>query len=367
MKSVKNKKVVVAISGGLDSSAAAFLAREKGYNVIGVFMRLGAGDYESENCARRLCQKLGIKFYPINLINKFKKNIIKYFLDSYQKGLTPNPCVKCNKIIKFGELFNIAKKLGVDYIATGHYAKIIKSKKNYKLFRAKDNNKDQSYFLYNLNQEQLQHILFPLMNYSKEKVKKIAVNAGLPYLLKESQDICFLRGDHNDFLKEKINLKSGLIKTLDGAKIGIHKGLPLYTIGQRRGIEIGGVGPFYALKCDYKDNILYVAKDKNDPVLYSDELILCEVNWISKKEHKMPFRCDAVIRYRHKIVSCEILKLRGVKSSKIKENCYLVKFKEPQRAVACGQSVVFYKNNEVLGGGIIYNNKNFLKKKRRIF
>ena len=382
----KKKKAVIAISGGVDSSAAAFLLQKQGYDVMGMFMRLGVvGQQENEAMARRVCQKLNIKFYPINFIAKFKKEIIDYFVDNYAQGLTPNPCVKCNQIIKFGSLLAQAKKIGADYLATGHYSRNVErithnAKLVYKLFCGKDENKDQSYFLYNLTQEQLACVLFSLGDYTKTQVKKITDKAGLPYLKKESQDVCFLAGDHNDFLKKRLNLKSGPIITLtakplsrdnrsgrgvarfdarrggEGRVIGEHQGLPLYTIGQRRGVEIGGIGPFYVARCDYKTNTLYVVKDGDDPALYSDKLIAENVNWIVGIEPKLPLQCEAVIRYRHKPVECIVETGQCPVQSKKKQdnkNKYLVVFTKPQRAITPGQSVVFYQGDEVLGGGII--------------
>ncbi|MCK4554447.1 tRNA 2-thiouridine(34) synthase MnmA [Candidatus Parcubacteria bacterium] len=356
MRIVK-KKAVIAISGGLDSSAAAFLLQKQGYEVIGMFMRFGvAGQQDHEAVARRVCQKLNIKFYPINFIAKFKKEVIDYFLDSYARGLTPNPCVKCNQIIKFGFLLEQAKKIGADYLATGHYTKNAKCKMQnakfiYKLFRGKDKDKDQSYFLYTLTQKQLAKILFPLGDYIKEEVRRIADKAKLLYLSRESQDVCFLSGEHNDFLKKHLKLKPGPIKTLDNKKVGGHHGLPLYTLGQRKGVEIGGIGPFYVAKCDYKTNTLYVVSDKDDPALYSDKLIAENVNWIAGREPALPLRCEAVIRYRHKQVKCVVYK----PPSGFKSHSVAVKFNKHQRAITFGQSVVFYQGDEVLGGGIISN------------
>ncbi len=358
----KCSKAVIAISGGVDSSAAAFLLQKRGLEVIGMFMKLGVDQNNNEATARRVCQKLGIRFYPVNFASQFKKEVIDYFLDSYAQGLTPNPCVKCNKIIKFGFLLEQVREIGADFLATGHYVKNAKCKMQnakfiYKLYRGKDKDKDQSYFLYNLTQEQLARVLFPLGDYTKAEVKKIADKAGLPYLKKESQDVCFLAGDtirqaqarHNDFLKKHLNLKFGKIKTIDGKIVGEHQGLPFYTIGQRRGVEIGGVGPFYVARCDYKTNTLYVVSDRDDPVLYSDKLIAKNVNWIVGKEPNLPLQCEAVIRYRHKPVKCVVYK----PPSGFKSHSVAVKFTKPQRAITLGQSVVFYKGDEVLGGGVI--------------
>ncbi|MDP3043444.1 MAG: tRNA-specific 2-thiouridylase [bacterium] len=441
----QNKKTVVAMSGGVDSSAAALLLKKQGYEVIGMFMRLAPLDMknyltgwsvneeDNEAAARRVCQKLNIKFYPINLTQEFRKEVMDYFLDSYAQGLTPNPCVKCNQFIKFNGLLKLVEKLGADYLATGHYARLRREIPNYKsqipnklqnirlmpschsrplrrsfseasasgnpgdsgrnvnnrlkvinlhpalawipnprprtaqwgrqvgndnvvykLCRGKDENKDQSYFLYNLTQRQLARVLFPLGDYAKEEVRKIADRAKLPYLTKESQDICFLKGDHNDFLRQHLKLKPGpiILETEGlGKVIGKHQGLPLYTIGQRRGVEIGGIGPFYAAKCDYKTNTLYVVSGRDDPALYSDELIAKDVNWLAGQEPKLPLACETVIRYRHKPVKCIITV--GTGQCPVHANKYLIKFNKAQRAITPGQSAVFYKGDELLGGGVI--------------
>ncbi|MDO8259917.1 MAG: tRNA 2-thiouridine(34) synthase MnmA [Candidatus Magasanikbacteria bacterium] len=353
---MKNKKIMVAMSGGVDSSAAAFLLQKKGFEVIGVYMRLFDNQGNSEDAARRVCQKLGIKFYPVNLAEKFKQEVIEYFVDSYRDGITPNPCVKCNKLIKFGEMFRIMNELECDYLATGHYIKLEKKfsfgkfKFINKLFRGHDASKDQSYFLYNLTQEQLGNIIFPLGAFEKTEIKKIASAEELPTLSGESQDVCFLNIDgkiaeHNEYLREYIKQAPGPIKTLAGEIIGEHQGLSFYTLGQRRGVEIGGTGPYYVVKMDQENNTLYVSSDHDDPALYVSELMMQEANWIAGAEPKFTFACEAVIRYRHKEVKCVV--------EKIKTNKFLVKFSEPQRAVMPGQSVVLYCGDELIGGGVI--------------
>ncbi|MBU4217127.1 tRNA 2-thiouridine(34) synthase MnmA [Candidatus Parcubacteria bacterium] len=351
-----NKKLVaIAISGGVDSAVAAHLLLQKGYEVIGIFMRLNDNYKPAEDAARLVCEKLGIKFYPLNIAEKFQKEIIDYYIDAYQGGQTPNPCVRCNKMIKFGELFKRAMDLGADYLATGHYIKNVEFRMSddemtYKLLKGEDQNKDQSYFLYNLSQDLLKKIFFPLADYDKADVKKLAEKLDLPNLKTESQDVCFLPGEHNDFLKGKIKLESGEIRDLNDKKLGEHQGLPLYTIGQRRGIEIGGTGPYYVVKLDYVHNILYVVNNYNDTGLFRDELFVENVNWISGKEPVLPFACEVVIRYRHRSVECVIGK---AEISDDGQKSYHVKFSQSQRAIAIGQSAVFYRGNELLGGGVI--------------
>ncbi|MCX6798165.1 MAG: tRNA 2-thiouridine(34) synthase MnmA, partial [Candidatus Falkowbacteria bacterium] len=294
--------------------------------------------------AKAVAAKIGIELFTFDFKDKFKLKVVDNFLAEYASGRTPNPCIICNREIKIGGLLKYAASLDFDYVATGHYLKLKKLGRTYRLYKATDKNKDQSYFLYTFNQEQLSHLLFPLGNYQKPRVRELAKKYKLPTAeKKESQEICFIPGrHHNDFLRRHLSLKPGLIKVLPTGKvIGKHEGLALYTIGQRRGL-IGGTGPYYAAKFDVKNNILYVVKNFNDPILYKDCLRASGVNWL--RSLKFPLNCEAVIRYRHPAVECQIIK-EGEK--------YEVKFKKPQRAVTPGQSVVFYKGQEVLGGGII--------------
>lgn len=348
---ISRPKVAVAMSGGLDSSTAAKLLQKKGYECLGIFMRLGIEKgCCDEAAARRVCQKLGMKFYPLDLARQFKKEVKDYFLKSYAKGLTPNPCVNCNKFLKFGALLEKAKALGCDHLATGHYVKLKKTGKTFKVHRARDAKKDQTYFLYNLTPDQLKHVLFPMGDLIKEKARAAADKEKLPYLKDESQDICFLaakdgRGsDHNDFLRANLKLKPGPIKDQAGEIVGQHSGLPLYTVGQRKGVEIGGVGPFYVVRADYKNNTLHVTNNPDDPALRGKELVIEEINWLSGREPKFPFKCQAVIRYRHPAQACVLKKGK---------NGYEVVFSEPQRAITPGQSAVFYRGDELLGGGVI--------------
>jgi len=341
------KKVVVAISGGLDSSVAAYLLQKKGYDVIGVFMRLGDFSILSEMAARRLCNFLNIRFYTIDFSHQFQKSVIDYFLNSYKNGLTPNPCVYCNNFIKFGILLKFVKNIGSDFLATGHYLEVKKIKNNFHIFRSLDQKKDQSYFLYHLNQEKLKNILFPLGKFKKEKTKQIAIKNNIPFMQKESQDICFLEGDHNVFLKKHLQTKNGQIILRDAKSeenIGMHGGLMFYTLGQRRGINLGGGGPFYVQGFDYEKNILYITKEKDDEVLYNDHIETKKIHWVSSSEKKFPYSCEVSIRYHHEPISCVIEKC---------EDYYLIKLKESQRAITPGQSMVFYKGREVLGGGLI--------------
>ncbi|MCK4891123.1 MAG: tRNA 2-thiouridine(34) synthase MnmA, partial [Candidatus Pacebacteria bacterium] len=364
----KSKKVIVGMSGGVDSSVAAALLQEQGYEVIGVFMyfwhdvsdKLQAIDThienrccsrEAEEGARKVAQKLGIKFYSINVDKEFKKAVVDYFLFEYKQGRTPNPCIECNRSIKFGVMIDKAMAIGADFVATGHYVKKLKTKNlklkiNYKLLKAKDENKDQSYFLYTLNQKKLKHCLFPIGDYEKKDIRILAKKYSFEIAeRKESQEICFIQSKrYGDFLKKYIKLIPGEIIDVSGDVLGKHKGLPLYTIGQRRDIGIGGTGPYYVIGMNRKKNQLIVSNNKNYKNLFSNELVVKKVNWISGNISKFPLKIKAKVRYS--------MDEELVVVNKIKEK-YAVKFSKAQRAVMPGQSIVFYKGSEILGGGII--------------
>lgn len=354
--SIKNskKKVLVAMSGGVDSSLAAQLLKNQGYQVTGIFLNFWkeSGPEGSNKCcslealvdAKDVASKIGIELFTFDFQKMFKEKVVDNFLLEYDRGKTPNPCVVCNREIKIGGLLKYARSLGFDYVATGHYLRRRKVGSIYRLYRALDNNKDQSYFLYTFNQEQISHLLFPLGNYRKSRVRELAAKYNLPVASKQdSQEICFVPGKHhNDFLRRHLSLRPGKIKILGSEEIiGEHDGLTLYTIGQRRGL-IGGTGPYYAADFDREKNILYVVKNFNDPALYRAKLIAQNVNFI--RPLKLPLNCQAVIRYRHPAVKCWLEK---------KGKDYLVIFKEAQRAVTPGQSIVFYNKQELLGGGLI--------------
>ena len=344
----KNKKVIVAMSGGVDSSVAAVLLKKQDYQVEGVFMRLGiAEDNESERNARAVAKKLKIKFRVVDLSMEFKRKIINYFISEYEKGRTPNPCVECNKEIKFGILIDKVLDDRNSFIATGHYVSCSETRfRNRKLLKAKDKNKDQSYFLYNLNQKILKRCLFPLGNYTKDEVRKIAKKYKFEIQnQKESQEICFIQDKYyGDFLQKHLKLKFGDIVDVDNNILGSHKGLPLYTIGQRRDIRIGGTGPYYVIGLNRRKNQLIVSDNKNDKNLYSRELIAKKVNWISGSVPKFPLKVKAKTRYRMDEQSAKIDRIK---------NKYIITFSRSQRAVMSGQSIVLYKGNEILGGGII--------------
>jgi len=419
----KKQKIIMALSGGVDSSVAAALLVEKGYFVEGVYMKLfdeqknDARIYsglspkhvlasrqillDAEQAARAVANKLGIRLKVLDLRKEFKKRVINYFLKEFKAGRTPNPCVVCNKQIKFGLLFDKAFNPpvggGADFMATGHYARIknchceesrLAGRRSnlgditgdrhsspgearddiIKLLAAKDKTKDQSYFLYNLTQKKLAKILFPLENYKKSEVYKLAEKWNLPYKKGESVDICFVGAlGHQKFLQKYLGTKTGKIIDVNGNVLGKHQGLWFYTIGQRA--QIGGPGPFYVVKLDKKINAVIVSNNFRGSQLVKKSLIAKNINWVAGAEPKMPFSCNARIRYGHAAVPCviaseakqslgyasKLFHLRQTANSRNDASNYIVKFKNYQRAITPGQSVVFYKRNEVLGGGVIEN------------
>jgi len=360
------KKIICAMSGGLDSSVAAALLKRAGFNVIGVFMKFWSEpgnnlieretsccSFEAEVRARKVAKILKIPFFVFNFEKEFKKKVVDDFLKESKLGKTPNPCVVCNKEIKLGLLLKKALSLGVNFVATGHYARKKEIRKSFCLnscrlaiLKAKDKEKDQSYFLWQLNQKQLKHILFPIGDYTRKEVEDLARKFKLPVLkAKKSVEICFVQKTISDFLKKYLKEKPGKIIDREGKFLGEHKGLWFYTIGQRKGINLPG-GPYYVLKKDLKRNILIVTKNKKD--LLKKELICKNVNWISGKEPKLPLKILAKIRYRQPSFSAFINKNKKFKF-------YNLKFIRSQRAITPGQSVVFYSKDEVLGGGVIIN------------
>jgi tRNA-specific 2-thiouridylase len=370
----KKQKVLVAMSGGADSSAAAFLLQQEGYDVSGIYMRLGSDYTTSEAAARRSCERLGIKLYPVNIAEQFEREIIDYFISAYEQGDTPNPCVRCNRQIKFGSLLSWREKLGADFLATGHYIRKEWNEvsEEYELYRPLDARKDQSYFLYNLGQKELPYLLFPLAKWKKDDLKELLKKENIPFLSKESMDICFLMKDgrpqaQGDFLTQKIKLKPGNIillhgegvaKKRKGELIGQHKGLPLYTIGQRRGVDIGGRGPYYVAGMSYPQNCLYVVQDQNDELLMSKQVLSKANHFINRENMTVARQCQAMIRYGHRAEGAELFFENYDKTEiafKIKENSvlWLTRFQSPLRALAKGQSLVWYDGDRLLGGGLI--------------
>lgn len=352
MKSSGKKKVVVGLSGGVDSSVAAALLCQQGYEVIGVFMKNWSEDVGDFSCswsedledARRVAQLLGIRFYVWNFEKEYRERVIDYFFREYAAGRTPNPDVMCNKEIKFKLFLEKALRFGADFVATGHYARAKEKKGEFFLLKGKDNNKDQSYFLNTLGQKELSRTLFPVGEYKKPAVRALARKFKLPtFEKKDSQGICFIgEVDIKQLLKQRIRPKPGEIVDPSGAVIGRHEGLPFYTIGQRGGLEINGPGPYYVVAKDKKKNQIVASNDPEDPLLWRQACLVTDLTWTRQALGEGDV--EVTIRYRHAPVSASI-------SYKGKDA--FIRFAEPQRAITPGQAAVFYKGEELLGGGII--------------
>ncbi|AGF48356.1 tRNA (5-methylaminomethyl-2-thiouridylate)-methyltransferase [Candidatus Kinetoplastibacterium oncopeltii TCC290E] len=363
----KNKLVVVGMSGGVDSSVAAWILKQNGYKVIGLFMK-NWEDEESSNCtykddlldAASVADKIGIDFEYINFSKEYKDKVFSIFLKEYSLGRTPNPDILCNSEIKFRVFLDYCLNLGAQYIATGHYARIRKTGSKYQLLKAIDLKKDQSYFLYRLNQEQLSRSIFPLGDICKTKVREIAKKIGLHnFNKKDSTGICFIgEKSFSSFLERFIPVKEGVILTIDGKKIGTHKGVHFYTLGQRKGLGIGGVkdyssydaldtGAWYVARKDLKKNIIYAVRSKHHQLLNTSRLQAANIHWI---DNSMPAIKNnlyhAKTRYRQLDSECKLLNLNDDELE--------IMFTEKQWAITPGQSVVIYDNDICMGGGIIY-------------
>jgi tRNA-specific 2-thiouridylase len=389
--------VFVGMSGGVDSSVAALLLRRRGYDVVGVFLRCynldGCAERDAED-ARRVAEHIGIPFYVWDFEEEYKKRVVEYMIEGYRSGLTPNPDVECNREIKFGLFVERARRLGADFVATGHYVRIRRTKSRVKrnesrgriqrpmtlnssLFTARDLNKDQSYFLWTLGQKELAHCLFPIGEYLKPQVRSIARKAGLPTAeKKDSQGICFLgKVPVADFLRSHIPARRGEIVTVDGHPIGVHEGAHFYTIGQRKGLDLkeknAALGvrgrqstkAHYVTAKDVKRNVVVVAEGEDNPALYRKEIRLRNVNFLSGSHsnilQNVGMSVWARVRYRQPLVKAELrvkrYALRGRKPSRTHSSSLMtLHFGSPVRFVAAGQSAVFYtKTGEMLGGGVI--------------
>ncbi len=354
----RGKKIFVALSGGVDSSVAAALLKEEGYEVTGVHMICweGCENNEDKQDALRVAATLNIPFLVFDFRKEYKQAVFDYMVREYEAGRTPNPDVMCNKEIKFGIFLRRARAMGADYVATGHYVRNELSSSTAKLAIAKDTNKDQSYFLWTLTQDQLRHALFPIGGYLKSEVRELARKFNLPTSeKKDSQGLCFVgKVDFFDFLKSSLPVRAGSVLDESGAKIGEHEGAHFYTIGQRHGLGIGGsTEPLYIAEKDIARNTVVVARARTGSALFAQELVAQDIHWISGVVPKFPLSCLARIRYRQPLQEARI----DFESH--------IRFTVPQRAIAPGQSVVFYKGNssqnseskstdfEMLGGGII--------------
>jgi tRNA-uridine 2-sulfurtransferase len=342
-------KVLVAMSGGVDSSVAALLLKNEGYDVSGVTMCLGIATEDDTKCcgaaavddAKRVCDRLKIPHYVLDYATELEDKVVTKFISEYRKGRTPNPCVECNQHLKFGSLLDKALALGFDFLATGHYAAIEKNKDGYFLVRPKDKKKDQTYFLYAVPYEKLEKILFPLSSLTKDEVREMAKKAPLPVAEKqESQDICFItQKNYQQFLLERgQELKPGPIVDMQGKILGKHRGFVFHTIGQRGGLGISHATPLYVVSIDPDKNRIVVGEKKD---LMAKGLLAADINMLV---HSWPDQIFAKIRYRKKEALCKVT----AENDELK-----VIFAEEQEAITPGQSVVFYNHDCVLGGGII--------------
>ncbi len=355
------KKVIVGMSGGVDSSVSAYLLLQQGYQVEGLFMKNWEEDDTDEYCAaasdladaEAVCEKLGIPLHTVNFAAEYWDNVFEYFLAEYRAGRTPNPDIMCNKEIKFKAFLEFAAQaLGADYIATGHYVRRREHDGKYQLLRGRDSNKDQSYFLYTLAHTHVAQTLFPVGDLEKPEVRRIAEQQGLVTAdKKDSTGICFIgERKFKDFLQQYLPAQPGPIHSVDGVKLGQHEGLMYHTLGQRKGLHIGGLAdagdePWYVVDKDVANNILIVAQGKNHPRLYSKGLIASQLHWVDRNNVTEPFQCTVKTRYRQEDIPCTVTPLPDGRVQ--------VKFAHSVAAVTPGQSAVFYQADVCLGGGII--------------
>lgn len=349
------------MSGGVDSSVAALLLKEAGYEVVGIFMKnwdekdengvcTATADYED---VRLVADKIGIPYYTVNFEKQYWERVFSYFLEEYRRGRTPNPDVMCNQEIKFNAFLDYALRLEADYIAMGHYARVAKKGEEYLLLRGADANKDQSYFLSRITQKALSKTLFPIGNLPKEEVRRIAEREGLATAAKkDSTGVCFIgERDFDLFLDRYLLSKEGDFVDADSGKVvGRHQGLIHYTLGQRKGIGIGGVGtgePWFVAGKDIEKNIVYVAQGEKNPALYSTELIGEDARWILGKAPQMPLKCTAKFRYRQKDIPVQV--------ESIGEGGIRILYEAPVKAVTPGQVAVLYDGESCLGSAIIHS------------
>jgi tRNA-specific 2-thiouridylase len=358
------------MSGGVDSSVSAYLLKEQGYQVEGLFMKNWEEDDTDEYCAaaqdlddaQAICDKLEIKLHTINFATEYWDNVFEYFLAEYKAGRTPNPDIMCNKEIKFKAFLEFAcEDLGADYIATGHYVQRRVTDGHWTMVRGLDNNKDQSYFLYTLDEKQLAHTLFPVGDIEKPQVRAIAEKAGLvTHNKKDSTGICFIgERKFKDFLGQYLPAQPGIIESAEGEAVGHHDGLMYHTLGQRKGLRICGLAnageePWYVVEKDLLRNVLIVGQGHNHPRLFSKGLIANQLHWVDRKDLSEPIKCTVKTRYRQDDVACTVTPLtHSTKETEDNSPQYQIDFDEPQSSVTPGQSVVFYQGDICLGGGII--------------
>ncbi|MFF2480488.1 tRNA 2-thiouridine(34) synthase MnmA [Paenibacillus sp. NPDC058071] len=360
VKPKEQTRVVVGMSGGVDSSVTALLLKQEGYDVVGIFMKNWDDTDEFGHCTaeedaedvRRVCDQIGIPYYTVNFEKQYFDKVFTYFLDEYKRGRTPNPDVMCNREIKFGDFLQKANELGADYLATGHYARVERTADGEtKLLRGVDGNKDQTYFLSALNQQQLAKAMFPIGHLPKPEVRRIAAEAGLyTAKKKDSTGVCFI-GERNfkEFLGHYLPAQPGdMIDVRSGEKKGRHDGLMYYTLGQRQGLGIGGSGngePWFVADKDLERNVLYVVQGEDHPSLYSVGLTASGFNWIGPTSPDQTFHCSAKFRYRQQDQGVTVTLLPNGEAN--------IVFDKPQKAITPGQAVVLYDGNVCLGGGTI--------------
>ena len=338
------KKVILGMSGGLDSSTALYFLKEQGFEVLGVFLKFFFFDEKEQKkrieSTQKLCKRFGFKHLVLEAQKDFEKKVFSYFLNTLKQNETPSPCLFCNREVKIELLYKLAQKRKIPFVATGHYARI----KDKKLFKARDKQKDQSYFLALLKKKHLKKLIFPLGELSYSEVKKIAVKQKIEVPEKSSQDLCFINDKKFDqFLEKELGRDVGEIVNAKGEILGEHKGLCFYTIGQRKGIELAG-GPFWVVGFNKKKNQLIVTDKKDSPLLLVRKVVLKDLNFLVKKRKE--FEVEAKVRYRQSLAKARLV---------VKGNRAELLFQKPQRAVTPGQIAVFYKKDLCLGGGVITN------------
>lgn len=352
--------VIVGMSGGVDSSVCAAMLKEQGYNVIGLFMKNWEENDDHGVCQAskeyadviKVCEKIDIPYYSVNFVKEYHDNVFKHFVKEYEDGFTPNPDILCNREIKFKVFLDKALELGADYLATGHYCQNILIDGEHRLVKGNDPGKDQSYFLYTMQSDKLKHVIFPIGDIEKSEVRELAEKYDLSTKnKKDSTGICFI-GERNfkNFLSNYVNFETGNFENLNGEVVGTHTGAAYYTLGQRKGLGLGGQGePWFVVSKSIDRNVVIVERGERHPAMYSDDLTANELSWVGEFNHELPFKCRAKVRYRQKDQACTIVEHN--------DGVIRVVFDVPQRSITPRQSIVIYTDMDeevvCLGGGMI--------------